>query len=319
MPKASQYSYENYTQWQVDWMNIFAATRQEYNYKIGEEQYVNAQNKNRINQLKNDLADEKIKYTLLEEKMKIRNQAIKEKFRDWKAAADVKIKKLKSKSSEKNQTILELRETLQQLQNQLSSQNTTQSNDDISRNNDSTTKLQELVSPEESDMNDTNQEFESSSSAFLPGSTINNDNSTLPVELSDDVFQRIEESRVTETRQDSVSYAFIFSSEYISVFHPYASTEQQGRCRVFYQCANCDYSTCKKSSYDDHAESCGNEPNKSAMCPICNKNYTYRGLRNHLNHYASGEHKSRGEHAKFTPQDHRDFLNILTANRNQKN
>lgn len=77
-----------------------------------------------------------------------------------------------------------------------------------------------------------------------------------------------------------------------------------------YKCANCQYSTNKKSSFDDHcAESCVTEAERNMKCPICDQMHTYRTLRLHLNHYASAKCQPQGKHAEYSPSYHKTKLN----------
>lgn len=79
--------------------------------------------------------------------------------------------------------------------------------------------------------------------------------------------------------------------------------------RKKYKCDNCTYVTNKKSSYDDHcAEFCAVKAKKNIKCQVCDELFTYRGLRVHLNHYASGKTKPIGKHAKYSPSQHKSML-----------
>lgn len=75
-----------------------------------------------------------------------------------------------------------------------------------------------------------------------------------------------------------------------------------------YSCDKCDFTTNKKSTYDDHYEVCAMEVDRNMKCPVCDQMHTYRTLRLHLNHYASGKCQPTGNHAKYSPAEHYTML-----------
>lgn len=84
-----------------------------------------------------------------------------------------------------------------------------------------------------------------------------------------------------------------------------------GKKKVYmYMCDKCPYWTTKSSSLNDHRqEFCRSAcKKKDMMCNICRKPFTYRGLRIHLNYFVKGKHRSDGEHSKYTPAQHKMFL-----------
>lgn len=284
MPKGRATQYSNMSSWQIDWMNKFAESRQELNYKIGEEKFVNSQKQLRINQLQNELTDEKTKLTVFKEKVKIHNRQIKEKYEAYKDVAARKYQKLKTKLTERDQTIKQLTERCATFQSR-TSENETNDTDQkceitpLSEMNVDMTDTEENSEPP----NDTSQKCE-----FTPSSEMNVEINNQPLNVR---------------------------SQCVMSEHSYTLIDTMDHRTVFYQCANCDFLTKKKSSYDCHTtEFCSNVPNRDIECPICHKMFTYLRLRNHLNHYAPGRHKPRKEHAQFTPLDHRIFLDTLIAN-----
>lgn len=77
-----------------------------------------------------------------------------------------------------------------------------------------------------------------------------------------------------------------------------------------YSCTECnDFSTNKKSSFDDHrAEFCKTKAVKNMRCPICDQHHTYRSLRVHLNYYTSSNCQPKGAHAGYTQDYHKKLL-----------
>lgn len=85
-----------------------------------------------------------------------------------------------------------------------------------------------------------------------------------------------------------------------------------------HKCPDCDYTTSKKSALNDHrAEFCVTEPAKDMACQICGKTHTRRSLRVHLGgmirSLRSGR-SLRGDHAKYTLEQHQVFLDEIKAN-----
>lgn len=82
-----------------------------------------------------------------------------------------------------------------------------------------------------------------------------------------------------------------------------------------YKCSDCQYSTNKKSSFDDHRdEFCVKaKPVKDMQCKFCKKLKTRRALRMHLNNYLTGQHKPCGLHANFTIAQHRQYREELNV------
>lgn len=118
---------------------------------------------------------------------------------------------------------------------------------------------------------------------------------------------------VDRNDEDTTTMEIAVSDSYVQNDHSYASTQATDeliRNQVFkYRCDVCNYRTNKKSAYDDHkAENCEIKPMKDMKCPICDRLFTYRTLRHHLNHFATGHHKSTGKHAKYTPFHHAFLL-----------
>lgn len=277
MPKATKYS--DLVGWQVNWMNQFAQSRQESNYKIEEEKYVNSQNRLRIEQLQRELHDEQIKYELLEERVKTNRQKIRKKYDEWKSAADTKIKKLKAK-------LLEYKLLYKQSKRV-----------EIIQNSEETTaKIEEQ---------DNDAVWEQDHMSTTTSSSTEPNNFVAKGKIDESTIQhRYENNRIP------------LCPHYIITEHSYALPEGPIHHTVLHQCGNCNYLTNKKSSYDAHiAEFCVNVPLKTIKCPICQKRFTYNGLRNHMNYYASGRYQPQHHHAKFSPADHRMFLDTLIASR----
>lgn len=80
--------------------------------------------------------------------------------------------------------------------------------------------------------------------------------------------------------------------------------------RKGYKCENCPHWTVKKSSMVDHqSEYCiSSKVNKTMKCPVCEKYFTYRGLRVHLNYYKSGKHDAKDGHSKYSRREHAAML-----------
>lgn len=103
-------------------------------------------------------------------------------------------------------------------------------------------------------------------------------------------------------------------ADFVRQIHSYAKiSETSLNTQIFkYECANCDFKTGKKSNYDDHVEQdCVKEPEKDMKCPICEKPGTYRDIRHHLNHFATGKHIPKKKHANYSPQQHQLLLDRL--------
>lgn len=101
------------------------------------------------------------------------------------------------------------------------------------------------------------------------------------------------------------------SEDYVQNIHSYANIgASASNVQTFkYNCLIHGLSTNKKSVYDVHKrENCVEKPEKNKQCPVCKESFTYHSLRLHLNHYATGQHRPKGEHAKYTPAHHAHLL-----------
>lgn len=127
--------------------------------------------------------------------------------------------------------------------------------------------------------------------------------------------------KMKETHKNTITADQILSSlRVIRETHSYALPYPGYRPTPFYQCHNCDKIYNKKSTYDDHvAEFCIESGDKDMKCPICPKMFTCRGLRLHLNHFATGKHKATKQHSKYTPQQHQILCNLLKEVTHNKN
>lgn len=77
-----------------------------------------------------------------------------------------------------------------------------------------------------------------------------------------------------------------------------------------FKCEECEYATNKSSSFKDHME-VHNRPEKTSECAICEKLFTKRGLRLHINNYIRGKHKPTGKHASFSIDKHEKYRDSL--------
>lgn len=110
------------------------------------------------------------------------------------------------------------------------------------------------------------------------------------------------------------------SADYVNIIHAYARPPGSGGSLNFkFKCSECKvYQTDKKSNYDEHVKGCNKEPEKNLSCPICENMFSYRTLRQHLGHYATGKHQtSNKHHTKYNPSDHKSLLNSLKALKKQ--
>lgn len=105
-------------------------------------------------------------------------------------------------------------------------------------------------------------------------------------------------------------------ANYVQFFHSYAMSCAKKPNKV-YRCSNCSYWTNKRYNLNKHESSShGEKPARDMECHICKKLFDYDGLRNHLNHFATGKFEAKNEHSKFTPQQHKIELEKLKQNKN---
>lgn len=98
------------------------------------------------------------------------------------------------------------------------------------------------------------------------------------------------------------------------VAHDHLGMAAKGRV-----CKDCGKLFQKSSAYNDHVtENCTTRPTKNMKCPVCYNSYTYNGLRKHLNYFATGTHRAVGDHAKFTPYQHKQMLEQHKMSKNNQ-
>lgn len=86
------------------------------------------------------------------------------------------------------------------------------------------------------------------------------------------------------------------------------------------KCPDCSYETNKRDNMKTHrAESCVTKPNRNRPCKFCDKMFTRRQLRVHLNNYVRDQHKPTGKHRNFSLADHVAYLNEIKAERKTGN
>lgn len=101
----------------------------------------------------------------------------------------------------------------------------------------------------------------------------------------------------------------------IQFFHPYAMANDK-KPNEMHHCPDCDYKTSKKSNLKSHqAVYCKVKQVRDIKCPICDKLFLYDELRGHLRHFATGKHKAKNEHAKYTPDEHQMILEEVKKNK----
>lgn len=144
------------------------------------------------------------------------------------------------------------------------------------------------------------------------------DTLTMEIAVSEDFVQKIYSHAQTDeivnddqNADDMFTMEITVSDDYVRNIHSYAKTgEFIPKVRQFkYKCVDCKFATNKKSNFHDHkTENCVEKPKKNMKCPICNRSFTYRTLRHHLNYYATGKFKAHGKHATHTPIHHAFLL-----------
>lgn len=120
--------------------------------------------------------------------------------------------------------------------------------------------------------------------------------------------EQTHEEATAQTEEQSEIDATTFHDDDAIQFEEVCVATNPKKPSVLYLCPNCDYSTTKKSTIDDHlAEFCKTEALKTMECKICYKKFTRRGLRIHFNNFCTGKHNPRNEHAEFSCEDHEIF------------
>lgn len=84
-----------------------------------------------------------------------------------------------------------------------------------------------------------------------------------------------------------------------------------------FRCNSCQYTTMHKGHFQVHKEEgCKTAtPIKEKNCPVCCKPFTYNRLRYHLQQYLIDSSKATNGHDNFTPEQHKNILKKLTAQR----
>lgn len=117
-------------------------------------------------------------------------------------------------------------------------------------------------------------------------------------------FQRVENANEGVTAKEVNAFDIRF-------FHSYAMPYDKKPVRM-YRCSNCSFETTKKDTLDKHeAAFCILEPVLDMKCFICEKLFTYDGLRGHLRYFATSKHSAKNSHAKYSPEDHQMLLEQL--------
>lgn len=81
-----------------------------------------------------------------------------------------------------------------------------------------------------------------------------------------------------------------------------------------HKCPDCEYSTNKKDTLNVHrAEFCVTPSIKNRQCNFCNKFFTRRGLRVHINQYVIKKHTPSGRHKNVSFTNHKEYLDEIKA------
>lgn len=81
-----------------------------------------------------------------------------------------------------------------------------------------------------------------------------------------------------------------------------------------YKCPNCDYTTSKSDNLKTHrAESCVDAPHRDRKCKYCQKMFTRRQLRVHINNYVRAAHNPTGSHRNVSMDEHVEYLAEIKA------
>lgn len=87
-----------------------------------------------------------------------------------------------------------------------------------------------------------------------------------------------------------------------------------------HKCVDCGYSTIVKSRLLRHRmEHCKPKTIKSKKCSICGKFFTHNGLRDHYRNFINPNRTFRGEHKRYTAEDHSILLKRLTKKMSNQN
>lgn len=111
-------------------------------------------------------------------------------------------------------------------------------------------------------------------------------------------WQPVQNVNVEEIANDEFDVRF---------FHSYSKPYVSEPVRV-YECQYCGYKTPKKDNLVKHIVSCISMKVRDEICPVCEKSFTYDGLRGHLRYYAIGNYIAKTKHAQYTPQEHKTML-----------
>lgn len=104
----------------------------------------------------------------------------------------------------------------------------------------------------------------------------------------------------------------------IQYIHSYAKCYGEKCSKMYYFCSDCKFKTTKKSNLMQHKNAVHQQESLQKMqCPVCEKQFTYDGLRGHLRHFSTGSHDAKNQHAKYTPLEHKMMLEKLKEHKNK--
>lgn len=263
--------------WQVNWMNQFAQSRNEYNENLKKEQFLN-------DELKVKLAKQnELLKRLLKCLDKRNNQIQKYKNRC------VKAKMLKPTVTIATNT--DLNNPVDASTNtQLMEFTDASTNTQLMKFVDASTNTILLKSVDVATNTDSTQ---------IPGSEIGcgtsaTDIGSVPLDAA------------TNIKSSEIQYPG-FETTHMSQVN---STLPLAK----YKCPDCSYSTNKKHTLVVHqAEFCINPPIKDRECKFCRKSFTRRALRVHINQYVTCLRNRTGEHKDVSIDEHKMYLNEIKA------
>lgn len=112
------------------------------------------------------------------------------------------------------------------------------------------------------------------------------------------------ELKRTTTEQDALI-------KIISIDHCYA-LNMKIKSEDDFECHTCKKVFASKSRLLRHInEHCSTKPAKNYSCVICEKTFTYNGLRDHYRNYTVQGRKFRGKHNNFNVDHHLDLVKKL--------
>lgn len=282
-------------EWQIEWMNQFAQSRNEANMKLQNAMLLNERQLDKIATLKGKNSRQHevlVKFTELLNKKNMRINKYKTRCIEYK-------EKLKPKQSHlvDKCTFTEPNELIVPISTQVPSQCVHCLNSADLSTNMKPVQPTESIEP---------------MSIEMPSHDVPSMND-LDLQETADLVQPIESIELMSSempKHDVPSINGMDPQETVEQVEPKKSINSNAK----HKCTDCPKTFSKLDGLLVHrAEFCVNPAIKDRECKFCGKKYTRRALRVHINQYVTNKHKPKGKHSNVSMAEHQVYLAQIKA------